>query len=82
MVGKPSPTFFRLALAELGLPAEATLVVGDDLDMDVAAGATVGCRTALVRTGRDRDAPVGGPLPGLVLDSIADLPERLASSVP
>ena len=82
VVGKPSPTFFQLALAELGLPAEATLVVGDDLEMDVAAGARVGCGTALVRTGRDRDARVGGPRPDLVLDSIADLPERLASSVP
>jgi HAD superfamily hydrolase (TIGR01458 family) len=78
VVGKPSPTFFRLALEELGLPPKAVLVVGDDLEMDVAAGAGVGCRTALVRTGRDRDATPGRSVPHLVLDSIADLPGRLA----
>jgi phospholysine phosphohistidine inorganic pyrophosphate phosphatase len=78
VVGKPSATFFGLALAELGVAAEATLVVGDDLEMDVAAGAAVGCRTALVRTGRDRDASTGKCAPDLVLDSIADLPRLFA----
>jgi HAD superfamily hydrolase (TIGR01458 family) len=78
VMGKPSPTFFRLAIAELGLPPEAVLVVGDDLETDVGGGAAVACRTALVRTGPDRAVPSGGPRPDLVLDSIADLPALLA----
>ncbi len=79
--GKPSPTFFHLALAELGVPADAALMVGDDLEMDIAGGATVGCLTALVGTGRDKAPSNAGPPPDLVLDSIADLPERLARAL-
>ncbi len=78
LLGKPSVSFFRLALAELGLPAEAVLVVGDDLAADVGGGAAVGCRTALVRTGKDRTVTPEAPRPDLVLDSITDLPSRLA----
>jgi HAD superfamily hydrolase (TIGR01458 family) len=76
--GKPSPNFFHLALAELGVAARGALMVGDDLEMDVAGGAAVGCRTVLVRTGRDEAPPRSGAPPDLVLGSIAELPERLA----
>jgi ribonucleotide monophosphatase NagD (HAD superfamily) len=75
-VGEPSGAFFELALAELGLPAGAVLMVGDDVDMDVAGGAEAGCRTVLVRTGREKLSP-SSPEPDLVLDSIAQLPAQL-----
>jgi 4-nitrophenyl phosphatase len=84
-VGKPCPDFFRLALAELGLPPDAVLVVGDDVEMDVAGGAAAGCRTALVRTGRGAaggpaERPPARPGPELVLESIAELPDHLPAS--
>jgi HAD superfamily hydrolase (TIGR01458 family) len=78
LVGKPSPEFFRLALAELGLPAEAVLVVGDDLEMDIAGGAAVGCRTALVLTGRDEAPEPGRAGPDFIFESIAELPGRMS----
>jgi 4-nitrophenyl phosphatase len=51
VVGKPRPGMLELALDRLGLPRERTLVVGDRLETDIAAGQAVGCRTALVLSG-------------------------------
>jgi HAD superfamily hydrolase (TIGR01450 family) len=51
VVGKPS----RAAVAELrmhfGFPTERLVVIGDDLDMDIALGRLGGSRTVLVRSG-------------------------------
>src|SRR5262249_48798243 len=52
VVGKPSPAFFRLSLRDMGLEASRVLVVGDDVESDGRGGASAGCRTALVKTGR------------------------------
>ena len=74
VVGKPAPAFFQLALADLAVaPAEA-LVLGDDPEAD-GAGAAVGCRVALVRTGKftgsEDEARRAGA--AFAVDSIADL---------
>ena len=75
VVGKPSRAFFDLALADLGLPAGETLVVGDDLETDCGGGTAAGCRTALVLTGKTRreDLERSGVRPDRVLDSVAAL---------
>ncbi|MBI3448040.1 MAG: TIGR01458 family HAD-type hydrolase [Acidobacteria bacterium] len=75
VVGKPSRRFFDLALADVGLPPDQVLVVGDDIVNDILGGAAAGCRTALVRTGRYEPgaAEAAGARPDLTLDSIADL---------
>jgi HAD superfamily hydrolase (TIGR01458 family) len=75
VVGKPAPAFFRLALRDLGLEPSRVLVVGDDIVNDVRGGAAVGCRTALVKTGKFRGTPeeLAGGEPDLVLDSVAEL---------
>ena len=75
LVGKPARAFFALALRDLGLSAEKVLVVGDDVENDHEGGAAAGCRTALVRTGRMREAGSDGAGTGadLVLDSVAGL---------
>lgn len=75
VVGKPSRAFFDLALADLGLPADGAMVVGDDLETDCGGGAAAGCRTALVLTGKARreDAERSPLRPDLVLDSVAAL---------
>lgn len=52
VLGKPSPEFFRLALETVGGTPERALVVGDDLDADVAGAHAVGARSVLVRTGK------------------------------
>lgn len=51
VAGKPFPYLMELALERLGTAKEETLVVGDRLETDIAAGQAVGCSTALVLSG-------------------------------
>ena len=75
LVGKPSPAFFELALAEIGLPAGEVVSVGDSLDNDCFGAARVGCRTILLRTGvfEEDSLATSEVKPDRVLDSIAEL---------
>ena len=54
LIGKPSPDFFRAAAAAFGLPAEKVLMVGDDLEADVAGARGAGLEATLVCTGKYR----------------------------
>ena len=49
--GKPYPYMMELSLEILGAKREETLVIGDRLETDIAAGQAVGCSTALVLSG-------------------------------
>jgi len=49
--GKPFPYLMELSLERLGTKKEETLVVGDRLETDIAAGQSVGCPTAAVLSG-------------------------------
>ncbi|RPI94253.1 MAG: HAD-IIA family hydrolase [Chloroflexi bacterium] len=51
IAGKPFPFLMDLSLEKLGTKKEETLVVGDRLETDIAAGQAVGCPTALVLSG-------------------------------
>jgi 4-nitrophenyl phosphatase len=51
VAGKPSPYLMELALERLGTRKEETLVIGDRLETDIAAGQAAGCPTALVLSG-------------------------------
>ena len=51
VAGKPFPFLMELSLEKLGTKKEETLVVGDRLETDIAAGQGVGCPTALVLSG-------------------------------
>jgi len=51
IAGKPFPFMMELSLEILGTKKEETLVVGDRLETDIAAGQAVGCKTALVLSG-------------------------------
>ena len=75
VVGKPSPAFFRLALADLGVPADRAVMVGDDVATDIGGARAAGLAAFLVRTGKFRaEALAAAPVaPDRVLDSIADL---------
>jgi len=75
VVGKPSPAFFELALADLGCNAADVVCIGDSLENDCVGAAAVGCLTALVRTGLFDAAELeaSGIRPDWCLDSIADL---------
>ena len=51
VAGKPFPYLMDLSLEKLGTKKEETLVIGDRLDTDIAAGQAAGYPTALVLSG-------------------------------
>ncbi|MBL6961180.1 MAG: HAD-IA family hydrolase, partial [Anaerolineales bacterium] len=51
VAGKPEPYLFNLAMQQMGVSPEETLVVGDRLETDILGGRNAGCKTALVLTG-------------------------------
>ena len=75
VVGKPSAEFFRLAAASLPQAGAPPLVVGDDIETDIAGARAAGLPAALVRTGKFREESLAAaPVPpDLVLRSIAEL---------
>ncbi len=81
IIGKPSRAFFRLALKHLNLNANEVLMIGDDMESDIAGAARLGIHTCLVQTGKFRpvDLEQSKTTPDFVLPSIAQLPELLES---
>ena len=51
LIGKPSSILMDYTLREIGLKANETWVVGDNMATDIAFGAAAGCGTILVLTG-------------------------------
>lgn len=54
IIGKPSAAMFHTACAQLGLPPEKVVMVGDDVEADVLGALNAGLQAALVRTGKFR----------------------------
>jgi 4-nitrophenyl phosphatase len=73
--GKPSRTLIDLARERLGTTEPATLVVGDRIETDIAAGQAAGCPVALVLSGVTRleDALLWKPVVDLIADSLSTL---------
>ena len=76
-MGKPDSTMIETALAEIGVAAERTLMVGDRLETDVRMAVNAGMKSALVLTGdsklQDLDNTDRALWPTFVLQSIATL---------
>ncbi len=72
VLGKPSPDFFAAALAGLGCSAEEAVMVGDDVEADVAGAQAAGMTGVLVRTGKYRpgDEDSVSPPPDAVVGDI------------
>jgi phospholysine phosphohistidine inorganic pyrophosphate phosphatase len=72
--GKPAAAFFHAATERLGVAAGEILMVGDDIESDIAGAQSAGMQAVLVRTGKFRSLDLDGPVkPNMVLDSVADL---------
>jgi putative hydrolase of the HAD superfamily len=80
---KPRPEIFRATLEALGVAAEETIHVGDDLRADVGGAAPLGIRTAwITRRIRDPEAKLReweGPAPDWTVSDLAEL-EKLAGA--
>ena len=82
VIGKPSESFFSLALESLGVAAEEAIIVGDDVENDIGGGQASGLRGVLVRTGKYREELLrhSDVTPDAIIDSVADLPALLAAA--
>ena len=75
VAGKPFTTLMELSLERLGTSKEESLVVGDRLETDIAAGQAAGCPTALVLSGVStrEDAGKWTPKIDFIADDLASL---------
>ncbi|MFS0722333.1 HAD-IIA family hydrolase [Paenibacillus sp. 1P07SE] len=85
VIGKPSRILVQYALDRMGLTAEQTWMIGDNMLTDIAAGAVAGCPTALVLTGiTTRDnlesyVARAGVRPDLIFDNLHELQTYISS---
>jgi HAD superfamily hydrolase (TIGR01458 family) len=72
--GKPSRVFFETAVALLGVPAANCLMIGDDIEVDIAGAQSAGLQAALVRTGKFRGQQRTGEVaPEYLFASVSDV---------
>ena len=77
VTGKPSETFFEIALDSLQLSRYEAIVVGDDITSDILGAQTMEMRSILVKTGKFEPNQLENPVakPTWVLESISELPQ-------
>jgi 4-nitrophenyl phosphatase len=75
VAGKPLPFMMELSLEILGTTKEETLIVGDRLETDIAAGQAVGCPTAAVLSGVSSKEQVDAwmPSPTIIAENLSEL---------
>lgn len=80
VMGKPSAGFFQQVLRNAGCTASQTLLIGDDIDTDIAGAQAVGMQAALVKTGKYRAeyAAQSAIHPNYLLNTLSDLPRILS----
>jgi HAD superfamily hydrolase (TIGR01549 family) len=82
-VSKPDPAFFEAVAKESPYDPTETLYVGDRLDNDIRPAVATGFQTALIRRGPwgiiQQDDPEADRLPTIRIDSLAELPGRIAT---
>jgi HAD superfamily hydrolase (TIGR01458 family) len=81
VTGKPSTVFFDTALAGLPCGRHDVLIVGDDLNTDIAGGNAAGVRTVLAGTGKVADGQRSSAKwkEDYFIASVADLPALLST---
>jgi len=75
VAGKPLPFMMELSLEILSTTKEETLIVGDRLETDIAAGQAVGCPTAAVLSGVSSKEQVDAwmPSPTIIAENLSEL---------
>lgn len=75
VAGKPFPFLMDLSLERLGTKKEETLVIGDRLETDIAAGQGIGCPTAVVLSGVStrEQAEDWNPPPTIIANDLGEL---------
>jgi inorganic pyrophosphatase len=75
VMGKPSETFFKIALESLQCSPSEAVVVGDDITSDIMGAENTKMRSILVKTGKFKPSQLENPIakPTWVLESISAL---------
>lgn len=75
VAGKPLPFMMEFSLEKLGTTKDETLIVGDRLETDIAAGQAVGCPTAAMLSGVSTREEVEAwrPTPTIIAESLEEL---------
>ena len=75
VMGKPSETFFNIALESLQLSPNEAVVVGDDITSDIIGAERMEMRSILVKTGKFKPDQLEDPVakPTWTLDSVSAL---------
>ena len=83
VIGKPQPAMARLAMARTGFSPEQTVMVGDRLYTDIAAGVNAGVDTVFVLSGEGTlaDLETSEVQPTWVMDDIAALHRLWAAAL-
>ena len=69
IMGKPSETFFEIALDSLQLSPSEAIVVGDDITSDILGAQTMEMRSILVKTGKFKTESIGKSCCGTDVDA-------------
>lgn len=74
-IAKPSPEMLKRFLKYTGLKAENIVLVGDNLETDIALGYNTGVETVLTETGVHTRADIreDGPVPDHIVSSLAEI---------
>ena len=72
-IGKPEPTMFQLALAQMEARPETTATIGDRLDTDILGGQRAGLTTICVLSGSSSRAEAEAFGPDFIFQDIAEL---------
>lgn len=83
LLGKPSKDFYNLALTKLGSIPSKTLVVGDDITVDVAGAKAISAKSVLVKTGHYKEELVCkfNLKPDYIIEDITNLPDLLDENI-
>ena len=76
VIGKPNPSFFNAGLSNLGVKAEESIMIGDDIRQDIAGSFDANFAGGiLVRTGKycnGDESMIDGVIPSFVADSFVE----------
>lgn len=75
-IGKPEPTMFEMAMAQMAALPESTATLGDRIDTDMEGGKRAGLRTILVLSGSTDREEAEAYGPDFIFDDIAALLEH------
>tara|TARA_Y100001968_G_scaffold240896_1_gene224452 strand:+ start:823 stop:1596 length:774 start_codon:yes stop_codon:yes gene_type:complete len=83
IIGKPSQSFFELAMQDFNISSKEIALVGDDIYNDIQGANQKGLFSVLVKTGKYREKTIksSGIVPKLTINSIADFPKIMTNYI-